>query len=175
MRLDADDGGVGVLRDRILELSGEGFQLLNVNAGADPAGHYVVTVEGIAVVSGIIPEQFTYRLALNLSPASGPADTRVVVAEPAGPADVNVNLGAQGAELQAAVVDGVQKALAASFGLIAEIEVYQAGGGFSPNLISVTSVAIEPFAFAPNIVATVHGGAVLGGLGTVAEATFTAG
>ena len=175
VRLDADDGGEGVLRARILELSQEGFQLLNVNAGADPAGHYVVTVEGIALVSGFIPEQFTYQLALSLSPASGPADTRVVVAEPAGPADVNVNLGAKGAELQAAVVDGVQKALAAAFGLIAEIEVYQAGGGFSPNLISVTSVAIEPFAFAPNIVATVHGGAVLGGLGTVAEASFTAG
>jgi hypothetical protein len=169
VRLDADDGGVGVLRDRILQVSRDGLEITDVRAGADPAAHYVVTVVGIAIVDGFIPEPFTYTLALTLSPAVGPADPRVVVAEPAAPANVNVNLGPHAPELLAAVVDGVEKALAAAFGLIAEIEVYQAAGGFQPDLISVTSVGIEPFAFAPNLVATVHGGAILGGLGPIED------
>jgi hypothetical protein len=175
VRLDAEDGGALVVRGRILELSHDGLQVLDVHVGADPEAHYVVNVQGIAVVGGFIPERFSYTLALNLSPASGPADPRVVVAEPAGPPDVNVDLGAQAAALQAGVVDGVEKGIAASFGLIASIEVSQAGGGFQPDLISVTSVGIEPFTFAPNLVATVHGGAVVGGIGPIEEASFSLG
>jgi hypothetical protein len=170
VRLDAEDGGALVVRDRVLELSHEGLQVLEVQVGADPAAHYVVNVQGIALVSGFIPERFTYTLALSLSPASGPADPRVVIAEPAAPPDANVDLGSQAAALQAAVIDGVEKGLAAAFGLIASIEVDLAGGGFQPNLISVTSVGVEPYLTAPNLVATVHGGAVVGGIGTVAEA-----